>query len=54
MGIIPCDLNCKYQKEGYCTLESIEKVTNSIVAQGCAHYIDAKKPIYKNDNELDN
>lgn len=43
MGIILCNSDCKYQKDGYCTLESIEKINNSVVSQGCAYYINIKE-----------
>lgn len=28
MSIIPCASQCKYQKEGYCTLSSTAEITN--------------------------
>ncbi len=40
MILIPCDAECRHQKEGYCCLEHISKVTNS--EGGCAYY--EKKP----------
>ena len=43
MGIIPCDSNCKYQKDGYCMLESIEKVNNCVISQGCAYFVENDK-----------
>ncbi len=43
MGLISCNSDCKYQKDGYCELESIEKINNSIIAQGCAYYINSKE-----------
>ncbi|MFY9198246.1 MAG: hypothetical protein WBK75_02360 [Acutalibacteraceae bacterium] len=43
MGIISCNSDCKYQKDGYCTLDSIEKINNSTVSQGCAYYINIKE-----------
>jgi len=54
MGIIPCDSDCKYQKDGYCTLESVEKVNNSVIAQGCAHYIDVKERNNINNDKSNN
>ncbi|MEG0979420.1 MAG: hypothetical protein RR911_01210 [Oscillospiraceae bacterium] len=52
MGIIPCDLTCKYQSDGYCTLESVEKVNNTAKEQGCAHYIDADLKPDNSENDL--
>ena len=37
MGIIQCAENCKYQKEGYCTLDKPSPV-NSVLG-GCPYYI---------------
>lgn len=51
MGIIPCDLGCKYQNDGFCTLESIDKVNNTAPEQGCAYYIDMN---IKNDFNVQN
>jgi len=42
MNLIQCALNCVYQKEGYCGLESATTV-NSIKSE-CPHY---KKLSYK-------
>lgn len=52
LGIIPCDLTCKYQSDGYCTLESVEKVNNTAKEQGCAHYIDADLKPDNSENDL--
>lgn len=40
MTLIPCDSDCKYQKEGYCTLDSPGAVSNNMT--GCVHYISLK------------
>lgn len=40
MGLIPCDSQCKYQIDGYCTLDSIETVNNSVISQGCAYFVE--------------
>lgn len=39
MGIIECAENCKFQKDGYCSLETLSKVNSS--SGGCPHYISA-------------
>lgn len=52
MSIIPCNTDCKYQKEGYCELKSTAQVTNTN-EKGCAHYIkktaDDNTPADEND-----
>lgn len=48
MGFIPCLSNCKYQKDGVCTLEST--VSNSIIYDsGCIHYVP--KSAFKYDKK---
>ena len=37
MGIIECAETCKFQKDGYCQLETLSKVNTS--SGGCPHYI---------------
>lgn len=37
MSLIPCDDQCIYQKDGYCTLETPTVVTNH--SGGCIHCI---------------
>lgn len=37
MGVIQCAENCKYQKDGYCTLE--KPIAVNSVSGGCPYYI---------------
>ncbi len=46
MGIIECAQNCKYQKDGYCLLETFGKVNTS--DGGCPHFL----PLLDNGNCL--
>lgn len=38
MTIIPCNLNCKHRKNGYCSLSACEIITNSS-GFGCPYFI---------------
>lgn len=38
MSIIQCDIDCIYQKEGYCSLEMPSAITN-YTGDGCVHCI---------------
>lgn len=38
MSIIPCSAHCKYQMDGYCTLDRPTTV-NNLLDYGCVHYI---------------
>ncbi len=38
MSIIQCDVDCIYQKDGYCTLEMPSAITN-YTGDGCVHCI---------------
>lgn len=42
MQIIECALDCKFQKDGYCELQTVATV-NSLVKKECPHYKKAKK-----------
>ncbi len=37
MGVIQCAENCKYQRDGYCTLDKPSAVNS--VSGGCPYYI---------------
>ncbi len=37
MSIIQCAKQCKHQKDGYCHLEKISVITNSL--GGCPHFL---------------
>lgn len=37
MNLIPCALECRHQKEGYCGLETTAAVTNT--AGGCPYFV---------------
>ena len=37
MNLIPCALECRHQKEGYCGLETTAAVTNA--AGGCPYFV---------------
>lgn len=43
MTLIPCDCDCKYQKDGYCNLEKPSVVTNVNTEKGCAYYVAEEK-----------
>ncbi len=48
IGMIPCDSDCIYQKDGYCILE-IPTIITDLVQNGCVHRIQAQthnKPLY--------
>lgn len=38
MSIIQCDVDCVYQREGYCSLEMPSAITN-YTGDGCVHCI---------------
>lgn len=38
MTIIPCNLNCKHRKNGYCSLSACEIITNS-GGLGCPYFL---------------
>ena len=38
MCLIPCDSDCAYQEDGYCTLNAPALITND-TNKGCVHYI---------------
>lgn len=40
MSMIPCNCNCEYQTEGYCTLDKAAQVTNGKERQGCLHFVE--------------
>lgn len=50
MSLIFCNLNCKYQSEGYCRLDNVAKITNSSTNNdgGCAHFVKKKETVSKN------
>lgn len=37
MSIIKCAKTCKYQKDGYCGLDTVGKITNTL--GGCPYYL---------------
>ena len=39
MSLITCSAKCKYQKEGYCSLDTPSNVTNTNNI-GCAHFVE--------------
>lgn len=40
MNLIQCTCGCRYQKDGYCTLDSAAEVINSTGAkEGCLHFV---------------
>ena len=39
LQIIQCAENCRFQNDGYCSLETLSKVNSS--SGGCPHYISA-------------
>lgn len=44
MSLIPCNLSCKYQEDGYCRLESTAKITNAPdLKGGCAYFVELKQ-----------
>jgi len=49
MSLIPCDDQCIYQKDGYCTLETPTVVTNH--SGGCIHCIRPADKSQANANE---
>ena len=49
MSLIPCDDQCIYQKDGYCTLEAPTVVTNH--SGGCIHCIRPADESQANANE---
>ncbi len=49
MSLIPCDDQCIYQKDGYCTLETPTVVTNH--SGGCIHCIRPADKSQANPNE---
>ena len=38
MSMIQCDIDCVYQKDGYCSLEMPSSITN-YTGDGCVHCI---------------
>jgi hypothetical protein len=38
LSIIQCDVDCVYQNDGYCTLETPSAITN-FTGDGCVHCI---------------
>ncbi len=51
--MIPCSVDCIYQVDGYCTLETPTIVTN-ISGQGCVHQIQIKRKTVSTPTELYN
>ena len=47
MNLIPCDVDCKHQQEGYCCLDQASRVTND--TGGCAYYETKpkEKPLFQ-------
>ena len=37
MSLIQCAKNCKHQNDGYCMLDTADKITN--LDGGCPHYL---------------
>ena len=40
MSLIQCAKNCRYQKEGYCYLDTPTCVNNISAGRGCVHFIE--------------
>lgn len=43
MTLIPCNEECAYQKDGYCTLETAAAITDC-TQSGCVHKVKMKEP----------
>lgn len=43
MTTISCIYNCKFQKDGSCTLNSDSKIVNSNSNIGCPYYVEKEK-----------
>lgn len=50
MSMIQCDVDCIYQKDGYCTLETPSAITN-FTGDGCVHCIKVI-PRSANNNDV--
>jgi len=50
MSIIQCAKNCQHQENGYCMLEKISVITNTL--GGCPHYLlkDLDNSVSKTSN----
>lgn len=50
MSIIQCDIDCVYQREGYCSLEMPSAITN-YTGDGCVHCIKVTPRVPTNSNQ---
>lgn len=48
VSMIPCSLDCVYQKDGYCQLEIPTVITDLVVQNGCVHRIQTQAELHKN------
>ena len=50
LHLIPCDKDCYYQQQGYCTLDGFARITN-FCGDGCGYFTQTD-PYLQQDEQL--